>query len=150
MALFEAAVHRAGERDLAALHPHLDLRGVDMRIFREAVVHVLRDAGVGALIAFRPTAAMLSGLAHVPVAAPFRILVADPGPALVAGPLDEAAILVVVARAAPEALRSGAVPAVAILPELIRVAAAVGAEEGPLIAAAIVADHVAPVECRSA
>ena len=104
MPLLEAAVHGAGKRHLAVLDPHLDLRSVDMRILGETVVHVLEDAGIGALIAFRAAAAMKPGLAHVPVAAALGVPVAEPGTDLVAGPLEEAALLVVVARAAPEAL----------------------------------------------
>ena len=144
VALLEAAVDRAGERHLAVLHPHLDLGGVDMRILGEAVVHVLQDAGIGALIAARAAAAMLAGLAHVPVAAALGVLVAEPGPDLVAGPLEEAALLVVVARAAPEAVR-----AVAVAPVGVPLAPAFGAEER-LLGAALVADHVAPVEGRAA
>jgi hypothetical protein len=91
VAFLEAAAHRARRRDLAVRDGDLDLGRVDMRIIGQSVVHVLADALVRTLVALRPASAMLAALVLAPP--PRRIVVAEPRSDLVAGALEEAALV---------------------------------------------------------
>ena len=93
------------ERDLAADDRDLDLARIHVRIVRQAVVHVLADPFVRTLVALGAAPAMVLGVPHVVLTAAVGILVAEPGPDLVARPLEEASLLAVFARAAAEAVR---------------------------------------------
>src|SRR3954453_11401342 len=55
-----AVPDRAGERHLPVLDGHLDLRRVEKRIVREAVVHVVADSVVRALVVARTATAVLA------------------------------------------------------------------------------------------
>jgi len=48
-----SVVDHTGQRDLAVLHPHVDVGGVDPRIGREPLVDVFSDAVVGPLVVAR-------------------------------------------------------------------------------------------------
>src|SRR5918993_882682 len=98
-------------------------------------------------MALRAAPAVVLGLPHVPVAAAIGVVVAEPGPDLVAGPLEEAALLAVVAGAPAEGARSEAVLLAAGGAGISPVLAALVAEDR---AVAVIAHHVAPVEGRSA